>query len=703
MEITMNYKKIKAFTLLEIMVILLTLSILMAAFSPVFTKRFSDSAKDEVWTFVSANSNGDSYYDTINKTFPSQAFIGLTPSNKLDVSKFSMNNNDDAIYSKLVIGAAKNAKINALTRKMQNQIQFRYGNSESGDLVGSLFAGNGNLLFGGPYSKITSGATNNTSYGIGALENLTSGQYNTAAGYNALNQLTTKSYNTAVGAYAGEKSTGFANTFLGQYAGANVTSNYNTFIGYYSGYSVGYNYNTAIGHKALSAGAGENNTAVGNLALSSLKSSSDNSGNTAVGAGALNNLYSGKFNTAIGANSCSYMEETSNKTCIGATSGSSSVNTTGSGSDTRSKKSSMPSGLYSDNQERIYIGALPLQTLDYKPMAVLEVHNVTGSTNSNSLPNKGAGHPSVVINGNLIVRGQSYLTAPIVRPEHLLSETQAKSTYKGLVAYKLMQANNNNSQQGFAGYDGMYRSGTSYAACNGCRKHSSEDIRTNCICTVSNGSTSAINTSYAPSSDQSLSTSYDWSSKTSGLSNNDSCSSKNDFGASYTDSSTGGVITLIKNDQPGNGSSYESDRPLAHLRSDNSCCPVLTSDIRLKNIETPFNGGLSELKKLNFYNYTFKNDPNKIPQVGVIAQDLKLIFPNSVFKEKDGYLKIRWDEMLYAAVNSIKTLYSKVEKLSIQIKNDKKRISNLKKENQELNNQLDKLETELSNLEAKKN
>jgi Tfp pilus assembly protein PilE len=703
MESRMSYKKINAFTLLEIMVILLTLSILMAAFSPIFTKRYSDGARDEVWTYILANSNGDSYYDATNKTYPAQAFIGLTPSNKLDVSKFSQNEEKESIYSKLVIGAAKNAKINPLTRKMQNQIQFRYGKSSAGDLVGSLFAGNGNLLFGGPYSKIYSNAIDNTAYGIGALENLTSGEYNTAAGYNALKKLSSSSYNTAVGAYAGENSTGLGNTFLGLNAGTNSSADYNTLIGEYAGYSVSNSYNTAIGYSALKTGGGEKNTAIGHSALSSLTSGSSNNGNTAVGFGSMKNLESGENNTAIGANSCNFMENTSNKTCIGATSGSSSVNSIGGATDTRSKKSSMPSALYSDKQERIYIGAIPLHTLDYKPMAVLEIHNVTGSTNSKSLPNKGAGNPSVVINGNLIVRGQSYLTTPIIRPKHLLSKTQAESTYKGLVAYKLMQANNGNSQKGFAGYDGMYRTGRSMANCAGCNRHKSEDIRTNCICTVKSGSTdAAIGTSYTPSTDQALSTSYDWSTKTTGFSNNDSCSSQNDFGASYIDASIGGSVTLVKNDSPGNGTSYEADRPLAHLRVTESCCPVLTSDIRLKNVGTKFTAGITELKNLNFYNYTFKKDPNKIPQVGVIAQDLKLTFPDAVFKGEDGYLKIRWDEMLYATVNSLKTLYSRFENLTARIRNDKERISNLKKENQELNKKLDNLEAELTELEARK-
>jgi predicted nuclease with TOPRIM domain len=59
--------------------------------------------------------------------------------------------------------------------------------------------------------------------------------------------------------------------------------------------------------------------------------------------------------------------------------------------------------------------------------------------------------------------------------------------------------------------------------------------------------------------------------------------------------------------------------------------------------------------------------------------------------------------MLYATVNSIKTLYSNVENLVAKIKTNNQRISNLKKDNEELNNRLDKLADELTKLEAKRN
>ena len=122
----------------------------------------------------------------------------------------------------------------------------------------------------------------------------------------------------------------------------------------------------------------------------------------------------------------------------------------------------------------------------------------------------------------------------------------------------------------------------------------------------------------------------------------------------------------------------------------------------MKDVGDQFTAGLKEIRKINVYNYTFKNDKNKVPQVGVIAQDLRLVFPNAVTKDEQGFYQIRWDEMLYATINSIKTLYSKAEALVAQVAQDKKRVTALKQNNKELNARLDNLEKEIDKLEAQR-
>ena len=93
-----------------------------------------------------------------------------------------------------------------------------------------------------------------------------------------------------------------------------------------------------------------------------------------------------------------------------------------------------------------------------------------------------------------------------------------------------------------------------------------------------------------------------------------------------------------------------------------------TSDRRLKFIKGEFAGGLQQLRNLKTYNYTFKNDKNKTPRVGVTAQNLQQVFPAAVTKGEKSYLMIRQEDMFYAMLNSIKELDIIVQNLAKDIK-----------------------------------
>jgi hypothetical protein len=281
----------------------------------------------------------------------------------------------------------------------------------------------------------------------------------------------------------------------------------------------------------------------------------------------------------------------------------------------------------------------------------------------------------------------------------------------------------------FVGYDGMLRDDKSYQECKGCKQHEYKDIRRDCICTAYSTSSGTQVMDYLSAKSYDLaeqksawqtfdvSKSYDWTSSSSGSSGYIDCISNNMMGNSYVDRSTGVTMQIYRYpyDSGENKKKFVlngTDLPYAHLKGAgatssygtvySSCCPNLTSDRRLKNVGDNFSAGLAELKKINVYNYTFKNDKNKTPHVGVIAQDLKTVFPNAVTKDENGYYRIRWDEMLYAVVNSIKDLNARIEKIASKISEDRARISNLKKDNAELNAKLDSLEIELTKLELKK-
>mgnify|MGYP004552743367 CR=1 FL=1 len=697
----MKYNKRKGFTLAEIMVLLATLTVLMAAFAPVFTRRYTATSLDDVWTFVPGDAQNDAYYDASNKKYTAQAFIGLTPVSKSDVNTMTKDDDSKSSYAKVVVAASKSVNAGG-GRHVQNQFQFRYGNSAAGTLLGNLFAGNNNLLLGGKYDKLSvlTNPNGNTAYGYNALSALTNGDYNTAVGVNALSSISSGKANVGVGNNAGATLNGNNNTILGTNAGSSlgVNSEGNTIIGSNAGQKVNGNRNTSIGDLSLFQAVGSGNTAVGSNALYDLTSGGQN---VAVGGNSMSNLTSGSYNTAIGYNSCLSLTSGSYKTCIGVNSGS-----------PKSMKAPY-SNLFSGDTERVFIGTIPENNVKKDvPAAVLEVHNVKGSTNSNALPIQNTGNESVIVNGNLIVRGQTYLETIIYRYGYIKRNLgQTRYANKGLVWYMSDVAGKNSRGQqiyGFMGYDGIRRDGHSYQTCRNCGRgrHDYSDIRNNCICTAVAGPGTLTTTFEGGSGNVGVSKSYDWTSQTNNyngtVSGNcdadcDNCNNK----AYYTDRSYNSTVYLERRPHAGvewNG----TDRPLAHMKGVESCCPDLVSDIRLKNVGEKFTGGLAEIKKLNVYNYTFKNDPNKLPQVGVIAQDLKMVFPNAVTKGEDGYYKIRWDEMLYSAINAVKELNTKVINIARRIESDRNRVANLKKDNAELNAQLDKLADEVTALETKK-
>ena len=108
------------------------------------------------------------------------------------------------------------------------------------------------------------------------------------------------------------------------------------------------------------------------------------------------------------------------------------------------------------------------------------------------------------------------------------------------------------------------------------------------------------------------------------------------------------------------------------------------SDRRLKNVGEKYTAGLDELKKLDFYHYTFKKDEAKTPMVGVMAQDLQKVFPDAVTKGEDGYLRIRLEDMFYAVINAVKELDSKISEILENINGINSKIEKLEKENAEL-------------------
>ena len=147
-------------------------------------------------------------------------------------------------------------------------------------------------------------ASNNTAYGIAALDAVTQADNAVCIGYNAGTAMTTGGNNTIMGSQAGEALTsGGSNMFIGRQAGdGQDTENHNVGIGRNAlgGAINGGEYNTAIGNNTLDAcTSGDYNVAVGYDAGTTMTSTT---GNTLIGyeAGRAQNYDGAAYVTMVG-------------------------------------------------------------------------------------------------------------------------------------------------------------------------------------------------------------------------------------------------------------------------------------------------------------------------------------------------------------------------------------------------------------------
>ena len=107
-----------------------------------------------------------------------------------------------------------------------------------------------------------------------------------------------------------------------------------------------------------------------------------------------------------------------------------------------------------------------------------------------------------------------------------------------------------------------------------------------------------------------------------------------------------------------------------------------TSDERLKDIQAPLTTDLEKLSHLRKVYFNFKEDPSKT-HIGVIAQDIKELYPEIVNETDEGTLNVDYSKLSVIVLDAIDTLHK--EKVEI------------KKENEEIKKRLEKLESLLLN------
>lgn len=600
-----NYKRNKsAYTIAEVMIVLLILTVIFAAFAPIITKRKLSSYKSSnaIWNKYNETKGFDAYFDPSNTKNTGTAFFGVKPDSHGAVTSTLTP------LSRVVIRSGPVTSGN----KLQRQIQFRFGRlsgnaakKKYGKFAGTWLMDRQNVLLGGAYPNIDNTPDNieardNVAIGYQSMNALKNAQGNTALGLSALSENISGKYNTAIGYNAGSTLQADYNTYIGAGAGEKASGSRNTAVGYQAGYNNSGSVNVFVGANAGRTGSGSYNVGIGYDALRSVSGNY----NVAIGTGALKNLTTGSYNTAIGYNACSEVTTGSHKTCIGYNSGPGANTQTSymsaTGSWSRGQTVSDYLGSKTDNLERTYIGGRPY---NYGGDAVMEIHNV-GGTNSNLINNPGVkSNTTTVINGNLIVRGRAMMTIGSKLWSFVEVDPKGSSAEHSMGYYS-----NNNVGTILAGNQQDYT-----------------------VC-------------------------YD------------------------TKVNTGILPVKLKG---------------------GVCLDSTSSDRRLKNIGTRSLAGLKELNQLKIYDYTFKNDKSKHSQIGVMAQDLQKVFPNSVFEGPDGYLRIRWDEMFFASINAIKELDRKIVSLVNRATKVETQIARLEQENISLKTQVDALSVRVEKLKNK--
>lgn len=600
-----NYKRNKsAYTIAEVMIVLLILTVIFAAFAPIITKRKLSSYKSSnaIWNKYNETKGFDAYFDPSNTKNTGTAFFGVKP------DSYGAVTSTLTPLSRVVIRSGPVTSGN----KLQRQIQFRFGRlsgnaaeKKYGKFAGTWLMDRQNVLLGGAYPNIDNTPDNieardNVAIGYQSMNALKNAQGNTALGLSALSENISGKYNTAIGYNAGSTLQADYNTYIGAGAGEKASGSRNTAVGYQAGYNNSGSVNVFVGANAGRTGSGSYNVGIGYDALRSVSGNY----NVAIGTGALKNLTTGSYNTAIGYNACSEVTTGSHKTCIGYNSGPGANTQTSymsaTGSWSRGQTVSDYLGSKTDNLERTYIGGRPY---NYGGDAVMEIHNV-GGTNSNLINNPGVkSNTTTVINGNLIVRGRTMMTIGSKLWSFVEVDPKGSSAERSMGYYS-----NNNVGTILAGNQQDYT-----------------------VC-------------------------YD------------------------TKVNTGPFPLKLKG---------------------GVCLDSTSSDRRLKNIGTRSIAGLKELNQLKIYDYTFKNDKSKHSQIGVMAQDLQKVFPNSVFEGPDGYLRIRWDEMFFASINAIKELDRKIVSLVNRATKVETQIARLEQENISLKTQVDALSVRVEKLKNK--
>jgi len=150
----------------------------------------------------------------------------------------------------------------------------------------------------------------------------------------------------------------------------------------------------------------------------------------------------------------------------------------------------------------------------------------------------------------------------------------------------------------------------------------------------------------------------------------------------FTANSTSGYSTTFNMDDTGLKISHDSN--LRDIRivasyggvvlSPGATSWASISDERLKDILSPLSNGTEKLMGLRTVYYKLKSDSNNTTHIGLIAQDVQKILPEAVSTDNNGYLTLRYTEIIPPIIKAIQEQQTQIKILSDENKSLKELV-----------------------------
>ena len=716
-------KGFSAFTLAEMMVVMLIMSIVLAAMAPIMTTK-NKVDNSSPWKY-SPNNSSDAYF---GQGASMRAMIGQLNGEDTDNGKLIINNlgssfshilfkNGNTILGDLYMSGNNlilGHRNGSSTSLGQNNINIGPNNWPSTDITGQsniiigdnamthLSTGSNNIGLGTTLTALTTG-TGNVTIGDNSLISVTTGDGNIGLGNEANPAITTASKTIAIGTNSVASSNGAIAI------GSNLTSS-EAHGPEQDAAQARVMSSIAIGNNATSganSGGGQNSIAIGYQAKAN---STSDSGASGIAIGAYSNA--GDHSVALGTSALNSNTTGSDNIAVGTSALKS--NTTGPGNITIGENT-----LYSNTRgdDNIAIGRNALYQSDTGGGNIAIGYQAMYHQNDINTGNTAVGYQAMVGTNSASNYHNTAIGYRALSRAGNSAENAGQNTAVGSGALENNVTGYGNTAIGSDALNtvrqGYYNTGLGYYAC----------------ANVTGSHKTCIGANSGPASGS------DWASddkerifigSRSKFNNGPAVLEvHNEGGSSFgrnKDSSVvingnlivkGGIITTLWRYGGGDNDNInllarsrgqlepewnDTVSELCKRYADNghgefkSFSGNVISDRRLKYVGKESTTGLDKVRQLKVFNFTYKKDTTKTPHVGVIAQDLQKVFPNAVQKGKDGFLTIRMEDMFYAVINAIKELDAKITALQKENQELKQLVKQVQEDNKRLDQRLQKLE-----------